>query len=84
MLLHMRTSIDIPDPLLKRAKKLARDRGTTLRQLLLEGLRAVVQGEATVRRHRMKDRSFGEGGLVSGLSWSDSDRIDELVYGDRA
>lgn len=35
----MRTSIDIPDALMRRAKKVAIDRGTTLRALLLAGLR---------------------------------------------
>jgi hypothetical protein len=31
----------------------------------------------------MEDRSYGEGGLVGGLSWSDVERLDELTYGDR-
>ncbi len=82
MLLHMRTSFDIPDPLLQRAKKLARERGTTLRQLLLDGLRSTVEQDAQPRPHRMKDFSFGKGGLVSGLSWGD-ERIDEIARGDR-
>lgn len=83
MLWHMRTSFDIPEPLLRRAKKLARDRKTTLRQVVIDGLRAVVERNTGAVRHRMKDCSFGDGGLVDGLSWSDSERIDELVYGDR-
>jgi hypothetical protein len=83
MLLHMRTSVDIPDPLFRRAKKLARLRGTTLRQLLLDGLIAIVEREPTAGKYRMKDYSFGKGGLVDGLSWSDTERLDELVYGDR-
>jgi len=80
----MRTSIDIPDPLFRRAKKLARERGTTLKDLLLEGLRRAVEPERSRGTHRMKDRSFGEGGLVEGLAWSDSERMAELLYGDRA
>jgi hypothetical protein len=79
----MRTSVDIPDPLLRRAKKLARARGTTLRELLLDGLRIMVEREGSAGVYRMNDRSFGEGGLVEGLSWTDSERMDELVYGDR-
>jgi hypothetical protein len=79
----MRTSVDIPDPLFRRAKQLARARGTTLRQLLLDGLRAIVERTPTTGSYRMKDCSFGEGGLVEGLSWTDSERLDELVYGDR-
>ena len=83
MLTHMRTSIDIPDALLRRAKKLARERGITLRQLLLEGLQSAVERPDLAATHRMKDCSFGEGGLVDGMSWSDMERLDELVYGDR-
>jgi hypothetical protein len=83
MLLHMRTSVDIPDPLFRRAKKLAREQGLTLRQLLVEGLRAMLERSAPAARYRMRDCSFGEGGLVSGLAWSDTERLDELAYGDR-
>jgi hypothetical protein len=75
MLTHMRTSVDIPDHLLQQAKRTARERGTTLRQLLVDGLRSVVGREARARRHRLKALSFGEGGLVGGLSWSDAERI---------
>ena len=79
----MRTSIDIPEPLMRRARKVARERGTTLRQLVLDGLRSIVERDARSTAYRMKDCSFGREGLVSGLSWSDSERMDELVYGDR-
>jgi hypothetical protein len=84
MLLHMRTSVDIPDPLLKRAKRLARERSTTLRQLLVDGLRLVVERGEEPAPYRMQDCSHGSGGLVEGLSWSDTERIDELTYEDRA
>ena len=75
--------MDIPDPLIRRAKKAARERGTTLRQLLIDGLNAVIERRAGAPKHRSKDCSFGEGGLVGGLSWSDLERIDDLVYEDR-
>jgi hypothetical protein len=83
MLRHMRTSVDIPDPLLRRARSLARQRGITLRQLRIDGLRAALDHETSPSEHRMEDRSYGEGGLVGGLSWSDVERLDELTYGDR-
>ncbi len=44
MHLCMRTTIDIADDLAARAKKAAVDRGTTLRQLVEEGLRQVLCG----------------------------------------
>jgi hypothetical protein len=78
----MRTSVDIPDPLFDRARKVARERGITLRELLLEGLTWSLERQKPARKHHMKDHSYGEGGLVAGLSWSDSERLDELAYGD--
>jgi hypothetical protein len=83
MLWHMRTSIDIPDPLLRRARKLARERGVSLKQLFIDGLRAVIERDSNTTPHTMRDRSFGEAGLVDGLSWSDTERMNELVYGER-
>jgi hypothetical protein len=75
--------VDIPELLLRRAKKLARERGITLRQLLVDGLSATLERDEPRGQHRMKDLSFGRGGLVRGLSWSDAERLNELVYGDR-
>jgi len=34
----MKTTIDLPDSLLRRAKRLAAERGTTLKTLMIEGL----------------------------------------------
>lgn len=81
MLTHMRTSIDIPDGLLARAKRLADARGTTLREVVLEGLRAVVdQGNRRAAQFRLRDGAFGEGGLAAGLDETDWDRIRDLAY----
>ena len=80
MLRHIRTSVDIPAPLLQRAKKLARERGISLRQLLVDGLRSVVERDARAPSHRMENCSFGHGGLVEGLTWTDSERMNELIY----
>ena len=80
MLEHMRTSIDIPDGLFQRARKLARDSGRTFRELVIEGLRAVVEGQGKRPRYRMKDCSFAGDGLVEGLAWTDWERIRDLTY----
>ena len=74
MLLSMRTSLDIPDPLLRKAKALARARRTTLRQLVLEGLRKVVE-QPRKGPQTLEDFSFGGKGLVDGLQWDDWDEI---------
>lgn len=81
MLRHVRTSVDIPDLLLRRAKNFAREHGLTLRQLLVNSLHATLKRSTPTAKHRMRDCSFGEDGLVSSLAWSDTERIDELGYG---
>lgn len=79
MLMHMRTTIDLSDALLTRAKRLARQRGTTVRALVEEGLRKVLD-EQQPGAYRMPDASFGRGGLVDGLDAGDWERIRELAY----
>jgi hypothetical protein len=44
---HMKTTIDIADGLLTEAKAYARSEGTTLRALVEEGLRSVLDQRAT-------------------------------------
>jgi hypothetical protein len=77
----MRTTIDLPDALFARAKRAARARNTTLRTLVIEGLRLVTARDAaSPARFRLADASFGEGGLVEGLAETDWDRIRDLAY----
>ena len=42
----MKTTIELPDPLFRRAKIVAAQRGTTLRGLVIKGLRSVTIGAA--------------------------------------
>jgi hypothetical protein len=75
----MRTSLDIPDPLLRKAKAVARARKTTVRQLVLEGLRAVVERPAAPP-YRLEDHAFGGKGLAEGLRWDDWEEILRRSY----
>jgi hypothetical protein len=80
MLYHMRTTIDLPDALFAKAKRAARARNTTLRTLVIEGLRLVTARDAAAPRFRLADASFGDGGLVDGLAETDWERIRDLAY----
>ena len=80
MLRHMRTSIELSDGLLERARRVARKRGTTLRALVEEGLRRILVEKDLAPAFRLEDASFGEGGLVDGLAEGDWERIRELSY----
>ena len=77
---HMKTTIELADALLDEARKVARREGTTVRALVEQGLRLVVAQRHRGANFRLRDASFGGGGLrpeVEGASW---DRVRELAY----
>jgi len=76
----MRTTIDLPDALFAKAKKIAQARGTTLRELAIEGLQSVLDRAERKQAFRLRDASYGKGGLVEGLAETDWDRIRDLSY----
>jgi hypothetical protein len=49
----MKTTIDISDPILREARKLATREGTTLRALVEEGLRRVITEKKRKRSFRL-------------------------------
>jgi hypothetical protein len=76
----MRTSIDLSDALLERARRLAKRRGLTLKALVEEGLRRVIADSQTTSHFELRDVTFGEGGLVEGLSEGDWEQLRDLTY----
>ena len=81
MLTHMRTTLELPDPLFKKAKKLARERGIPFREVVAEALRLLFREPNSERKpFVLKDTAAGGSGLVNGLSWNDWDRIREISY----
>jgi hypothetical protein len=59
----MKTTIDLPEELLVRAKVCAAERRTTLRELVVEGLRRVTEsasGDELRERQRELKRLLGE------------------------
>lgn len=73
----MRTTIELSDNLLARAKKLMAKRKLTLRALVEEGLRRVLDEEqAESRRFELEDASFkGPRGFAEGMSEQDLARV---------
>lgn len=53
--IFMRTTFDLPDELVKRAKIAAVRRGSTLRDLVAEGLRRMLTEESSPKRKRMTE-----------------------------
>ncbi len=83
MVTHMKTTIEISDPLLQAVKKVAAREGTTLRALVELGLHQVLAARKRGATFRLRRASFRGEGLQSAakdLSW---EQIRELAYADR-
>jgi hypothetical protein len=78
----LKTTIEISDPLLRKAKALARRRGTTLRELVESGLRKVLE-DARAPSFELEDRSVPGQGLAEGLDYGEWAKILERAYEDR-
>lgn len=76
----MKTTLDISDSLLNRAKELAREQKVTLRSLAEEGLRLVIEKRSGRKPHRVQPVTFKGEGMspeFEGASW---ERIREAAY----
>jgi hypothetical protein len=76
----MKTTFDISDPLLRRARKLAAQEGTTLRSLVEQGLRHVVDQKSQKRAFRLRDASFKGRGLRTDIADASWDRLRDMAY----
>jgi hypothetical protein len=79
----MKTTIDISDALLGRARRHARRMGVPLRAVVEEGLRRVIETEPVRAKFRLADRSVGDESAPNPLesfSWQD---LRDEIYGGR-
>lgn len=77
----MKTTIEIRDELLMRAKRHARGAGIPLRAVVEEGLRLVLQTPQPAEGYRMQDFSVGDPNAddpLEAYSWQD---LSEIIYG---
>jgi hypothetical protein len=80
MVTHMKTTVDIADSLLDAAKVRAAKENRTLRDLIEEGLRHVLESRPTAKPFTLRDASFGSKGLREGVVSGDWDRVLAEVY----
>ena len=82
-LTHMKTTVDISDALFESARRLATRRGSTMRALIEEGLRAVLEAHrSTPARFVLRDASVSGDGLVDGVELGDWSQVRALIYDD--
>lgn len=77
---NMKTTIDIPDPLLEEARRAALRDGTTLRELVERGLRQVLQSRRSAGQFKLRKASFRGKGLQEPLRGASWDKLRELAY----
>jgi hypothetical protein len=77
----MKTTIDIADPLLKEARRVAARDGVTLRTLVERGLRQVLsESGGSGAPFRLRKASFRGRGLQASMPDDDWRRVVELAY----
>ena len=78
----VKTTVDIQDELMVRAKRHARRSGQSFRTVVEEGLRLVLSRYPLAEPYRLPDRSVGDPGAadpLEALSWQD---LRSHVYGE--
>ena len=79
----MKTTLDLSDDLLERAKRLARKQGRPLRAVVEEGLRLALAAPKSASAFKLPDRSVGSAkgtNPLEALSWQD---LRAEIYGGR-
>jgi len=81
MLTHMRTTIEINDDLMTRAKECARREKITLRAVIEDALRAALsERRKPKKKFKLKDCSVKGTGLQPGIDLSNWEQIRDIIY----
>ncbi len=81
MVTHMKTTIDIADDLLLRAKQEARASHTTLRSLIEAGLREILGRSSASKRQPVEPVTYRGEGLQPEFRGKGWDAVREAIYG---
>ncbi len=79
----MKTTIEIADPLLREARKLAAREGLTLRAMVERGLQNEIAEGRNGAPFKLRRASFKGNGLRPELRDASWDRLRDLAYQDR-
>ena len=79
----MKTTVEITDSLLAAARRLAAKEGTSVRVLIEEGLRKVVDKRERRGGFRLRQVTFGGDGLSPDVAAGDWNAIRDRSYEDR-
>lgn len=78
----MKTTLELPDDLLERTRRVARREGTTLRALVEEGLKLALRARtAGTKRARFSIEPFKGEGLTAEFAGASWPQIRDAIYG---
>lgn len=80
----MKTTVNLPDELLREAQQLARREQTTLRELIESGLRAVIKQRSGAESFVLTDVSVDGQGLQPAFRGASWEKIRDEIYADPA
>ena len=76
----MKTTVDISDPLLREAKRLAAREGVTLKTLIERGLHRVVSETKSAATFRLRQASVKGRGLQPGVRHASWEQLRDMAY----
>jgi mRNA-degrading endonuclease RelE of RelBE toxin-antitoxin system len=76
----MKTTIEIPDSILKEARKLASREGTTVKALVVESLEKVIAERKRPRIFKLRKATFKGKGLQPHLDGASWERMRGMAY----
>jgi hypothetical protein len=76
----MKTTVEIPDSLLREAKKIASAEGMTVKALIGEGLRRIIDERKRTSPFRLRKATFKGEGLQPHVVGSPWERIRDTAY----
>jgi hypothetical protein len=79
----MKTTVELPDSLVREVKRAALRERTTVRALIERGLRTVVSRRRPAGRFVLRKAAFRGDGLVAGASLRDWEALRDLAYTER-
>jgi hypothetical protein len=83
MVIHMKTTVEISESLLEKARAVAQKEKTTLRRLIEEGLRKVLKERGRREGFKLRKASFKGNGLLPHADEESWERIRSLIYEER-
>ena len=76
----MKTTVEIHDALLDRARQRARDTGQPLRAIIEDGLRELLAKPLPKKKYKMRDLSYGDPNGPNPLAKFSWEEIRDIIY----